>query len=109
MIIWRGMGFLVVVITFLALLAGELISESLTNDENYYQENKSPMVVAFFIAGIIIGLIGKGLNNKKGKVFIDKETRQEVTFKTKHELFFIPMEYWGYILVGCSILVVILK
>ena len=109
MIIWTRLGFLVLVITFLLSLGAEIITESMTNDENYYQENSLPFAVAILLSGIINGFLGKWLNNEKSKILIDKETGKEVILKNNHSLFFIPMEYWGVILVIGSVLILIFK
>ncbi len=109
MIIWKGWGFLVVVIVFSTSLVAEFISESITNDENYYQENSFPLSLALLTAGIINDLLGKWLNTRKTKVFIEKDTGKEIVIKNTHSLFFITMEYWGVILAVSSVLVYILK
>ena len=109
MIVWKGWGFLVAVIVFFTSLIAELISESFTNNENYYQEHGFPLSLALLVAGIISGLLGKWLNTRKAKVFIEKDTGKEIVIKNSHSLFFIPMEYWGIILAVSSVLVYILK
>ena len=47
---------------------------------------------------MIVLLIGKHLDKKEGRVLIEKETGKEVVLKAEHSLFFIKLEYWGYIL-----------
>jgi hypothetical protein len=98
MIIWKGAGFIVAVVTFLILVLTELSVEALFKDETYYQKNGWPKLLALFLAGYIVLLIGKYLNKKEGKVLIEKETGKEVILKAEHSLFFINVEYWGYIL-----------
>ena len=109
MIIWKGWGFIVFINTFLLSLAGEIISESITKDDNFYQSNSIPITIVFMLSGVINGFLGKWLNSRNAKTHIDKETNQEITIKNKHSLFFIPMEYWGVILIFCSILLFIFK
>ncbi|WP_434352591.1 hypothetical protein VH441_05055 [Psychrobacter sp. HD31] len=107
MIIWNGWGFLVAVITFGCSFLLEWFSEKMMGSETYYQENSAPLAIALLLAGLISGFLGNWLNTRKAKVFIDKETGQEVIMKDKHSLFFIPMEHWGIILAGLSIFVFI--
>ena len=109
MIIWKGLGFLVAVITFLVSLGAQLITETMTNDENYYQENSIPLAISILLSGIINGFLGKWINNTKPKILIDKETGEEVILKNNHSFFFIPMEYWSIILVIGSVLILIFK
>lgn len=50
---WSGKGWLVPAITFGASLAGELISEGLSGNDEYYQEHGFPFAMALWIsAGI---------------------------------------------------------
>ena len=98
MIIWKGAGFIVAVVAFLMLLLTEFSVEKLFADEKYYQTHGWPKLVALFIAGCIVLLIGKYLNKKEGKVLIEKDTGKEVVLKAEHSLFFINVEYWSYIL-----------
>jgi ATP/ADP translocase len=104
MIIWSGLGFLVAAIAFLLLLIAEYVTESLFGDEFYYQAHGWPKLLAFFLAGMVIWPLGKYLNSKQGKIMIEKETGKEVLIKPKHSLFFIPMEYWGPILLALGII-----
>jgi len=108
MIIWKGWGFLVVVITFLIVLAAELISEDLTHNESYYQEH-SLLALALLIAGIVNGALGKWLNSRKTKTVINNYSRKEIVVPNNHALLFIPMEYWGIILIVAAVIVLAVK
>ena len=103
MVIWSGLGFLVAVITFLLLLTAEYLTESLLQDESYYQTHGWPKLLAFFIAGAVVWALGRYLNRRQGKVMIEKETGKEVLINPNHSLFFIRMEYWGPILLVLGI------
>lgn len=109
MIIWKGWGFLVAVIVFFTSLVAEIISESVTSNEDYYQEHSFPLSLALLLSGIISGLLGKWLNTRNADVFIEIDTGKEIVVKNNHSLFFIPMEYWGMILVVSAVLVYLLK
>lgn len=98
MLIWSGAGFMVAVAAFLCLLLTELAVESWFNDDTYYQKHGWPKLFAFVIAGCLVLMLGKYLNRRPGRVRIDKETGEEVMVKSNHSLFFIKVEYWGYIL-----------
>jgi hypothetical protein len=103
MIIWKGAGFIVAVVTFLILLLTEISVEALTRDDSYYQKHGWPKLAGFTIAGCLVMLIGRYLNKREGKVLIEKETGKEVVLKSEHSLFFINVEYWSYILLALGV------
>lgn len=109
MIIWSGFGFLAAIIPFLFLLSAQLIAEAVTSNPNIYQENMIPRALALLIAGPIVYLLGKWLNNRKLKTYIDKETGKELTTKGRHSLFFIPIQYWGIIFIIGAIFYIIIE
>jgi hypothetical protein len=109
MIIWKGAGFIVAVVAFLMLLLTELSVEALFNDDRYYQRHGWPKLLAFLVAGCFVLLIGKYLNKKESKVLIEKETGKEVVLKSEHSLFFINVEYWGYILFALGVIFLFVK
>lgn len=104
MIIWQGVGFIVAVVAFVMLLLTEVSVESLFGDEKYYQAHGWPKLAALAVAGLVVLLIGKYLNGRGGKVLIEKDTGREVLVKPRHSLFFINVEYWGYILVALGVI-----
>jgi hypothetical protein len=103
MIIWQGAGFLVAIVTFLMLLLTEISVEALFKDKAYYQTHGWPKLLAFFIAGCIVLPMGKSLNRKRGKVLIEKDTGKALRLRPTHTLFFINVEYWGYILFALGV------
>ena len=103
MIIWRGLGFLVAIIGFVCLVLSEALTESIFNDDRYYQNHGWPATAGFALAAGIIWLLGKKLNSGKARVLIDKETGEDVLFKKHHDFFFIRMEYWAPILLVIGI------
>ncbi len=104
MIIWKGKGFIVAVITFLMLVLTEFSVEGLFKDETYYQTHGWPKLVAFFIAGCVVLPIGKYLNRKESKVLVEKATGKQVVLKAAHTLYFINVEYWSYILFALGVI-----
>jgi hypothetical protein len=88
----------------------ELLVRSIIGNENYYQQAIWPLALALVISGVISWFLGKRLNKPRGRTLIDKETGEEVILKnTRHRLFFIPMEYWGPILLVIALIYVITK
>jgi hypothetical protein len=88
MIIWSGLGVLVAVITFASLVLTAYATGALFGDASYYQTHGWPKLLAFLIAGAVVWWLGTSLNEKQGRVMIDKETGREVVIKPNHSLFF---------------------
>ena len=103
MIIWRGLGFLVFVITLAALIFMEVLTGRLFHDPSYYAAHGWPKLVGFLIAAVAVWLLGNSLNRRPGRVVIDKATGRQVVLKPTHSLFFIRVDYWAAILVVLGI------
>ena len=106
-LVWRGLGILVVVAAFASLVVTESVTEFMLGDDTYYQAHGWPRLVALFVAGAASWRLGTYLNKRPGRVLLDKGTGHEVLLKPDHSLFFIRMEYWGPILVLLGIVSVL--
>ena len=94
MLIWSGLGFLVplyLVIAFISVFFG--VDSVFGGD--YLSTHRWPLMLVFGLAAIAAWLTGTLLYRQPTKVFIDKSTGKEVTFKPSHSFFFIPMRWWG--------------
>ena len=83
-IVWRGLGILVVLIVGGALAATEASINSITGNPVYYQAHNWPKMLACGIAAGLVFLIAK-LRNQDGA-------------PSKDSLFFIPMWIWSFII-----------
>ena len=99
MIIWSGRGFLVAVIAVGALLLTQLVVDSISGDENFYQKNSWPKTVAMLVAALLTFVLHKFLSQEKPRVLIDEETGQEFEIHGNHSLFFIPVKWWPVVFV----------
>lgn len=104
MVIWTGWGFLVLVILLGASLGTELVTEALMGDDQFYQRAAWPLALAFALAGIATWYVGIWLRRRGARVVIDKTTGQELTIGGSHTLFFVPMHYWGIVLLALAVL-----
>ena len=88
MVIWTGRG--IVALLFVAIGYG--ITASLINTGG-----KEDLEIAYslLIASPLTFFVGQYWN--KPKLMIDPQTQQEVLYKPKHSVFWIPMQYWGII------------
>jgi hypothetical protein len=99
MIIFTGLGFLAVLLPIFIYTGTQYVVNAIMGNNMYFTENAWPKFVGVLIGGIVVWFLGKHLNKNKAQVLIDKETGKEVVLKKTHTLFFIPMEYWGPIVI----------
>ena len=102
MIIWKGYGILVLVISFALCALLNLVFSSMGLMEDI------GVAVGALISGISIWFVGNKFNaTEKTKTLIDKQTGQEFTLKPDHSLFFIKMQYWAFIIGGLGLIMLI--
>jgi hypothetical protein len=99
MLIWRGWGILVLLIAFAcaapcALIAGALLGEG-----------TEPMGAGI---GILLGAVGVFFAGRKlnaPRQGFHPQTGQPVQHRNAHTFFFVPMQYWSFILPVAAIAV----
>jgi len=102
MLVWKGWGLMVLAIP----LACSFLLQFIVNfnfGEEFYKTESWPMPVAFILSAIPVFILGYKLNNKPGRVVVDIETNERIELKTIHSFFWIPMQYWGAIIICISI------
>ena len=90
MVIWSGLGFLVAVIALGSLIVVQTLTGSAYDTETW------PKLAGFGLAAILTSGIGYALN----------KPRRETGAGT-HSFLFIPMDYWGPILLVLGIVYVL--
>lgn len=108
MIIWKGWGILAVVILLACSVVVELLSDAILG-AGFYKSSVFAMPFAFLIAAAAVYMLGMKLNNMPGKILIDPETNQEVELKSTHSMFWIPMQYWGFVFAALAVVVFLSK
>jgi hypothetical protein len=98
-IVFTGYGFLVLVFVFGFSLIANLITNCVTGDRMYWDAHKWPFAVSLFVSAVTCWLIGYFFRNRNGRLLIDPKNGEEVVLRESHTLFFIPMIWWGPILV----------
>jgi hypothetical protein len=93
--IWRGMGILVLVITVVMLVILQGITGVVFGDPRYSVTHTWVVGAACILSAIAVHFLGRHLNNRAGRIVIEKSTGREFELKKKHDLFFIRMEYWA--------------
>ncbi len=94
MVIWNGLGVLVVVTGFLGFYIADLLFSKITGNEQFVMENGWAGLVAMLTSAALTYGLHLLLRKQKGRVVIDKETGQEETLRPTHSLFFIPVKFW---------------
>ena len=95
-ILWTGWGFLVPVIVGVGFVLTQTILNTIFGPYTY-EDAAWPKILATILTSVSIWFVGRYFNGKPGRVMIDKKTGREVVFKRRNALFFIPMEYWAFI------------
>jgi uncharacterized membrane protein len=109
MIIWRGWGALIFVIVFGCSLAANFICNAIVGAP-YYDEHKWPFALSLVASAVICWVWGVIAAKKPDRVVIDKATGQEMVLKaSRPALFFIPLQYWGPILLVIAIGVFVME
>lgn len=92
MLIWRGYGFLTIILAGISFVLVELVV-----GKEFYNTHNWVHMVGYIIAGVLCYFVGKELNKNKDKIYVDKESGKEVMVRNSHSFIFIKMEYWGFI------------
>jgi hypothetical protein len=101
-IVWSGYGFLVAVVVFGFSLAANFITNSATGSGKYWDAHKWPFAVSLLMAGVTCLLVGGIFRNKNARILIDPETGENVVLRVSHTFFFVPMIWWGPILIAIA-------
>ena len=88
MIVWRGLGILVLFIAAAALFGGQFATDKAFGP-GYWQQNAWPAPAAVVFAGAVCWFLGRRLNKPARK---DANPRRPWT----HDFLFLKMENWAY-------------
>jgi hypothetical protein len=82
--VWRGLGYLVPLITLLSMVAMEALMRATTGNLHFYQAHGWPKLLGLWLAGTAVWLFGQSLAKKR--------EAQE------HSFMGAPMHYWAPVL-----------
>ena len=95
MIVWRGRGILVAIITFGCLLLTELLTRFFFHDNTYYQQQGWPKLAGFLVAaGLVYWLSSREGDDPTGV----QDGKRESLLREQDTLFHISVKYWPRIL-----------
>lgn len=108
MLIWRGWGFLAAVLLFGGLLAAQFVVEAIAGEGSYSRNSAVYGGIGVAIAGIVTFLLGQWLERRNPpRQLVDQKTGEQVVVQDRHDLFFVPMKYWGLIGVVGGIIIAV--
>ena len=99
MIIWNGMGFMVVVLGVLGMFLVDLGAATITGVDNNFAEHPGRLFIGFLVAALLVFLFSLFLSNRETRTVIDKESGQEFELGRNDSLFFIPVKWWPILLI----------
>ena len=101
---WTGKGYLIFVIVFGCSLVGNLMADA-EYGPNYYDHHLWPLAVSLLVSAAFCWRLGDYLRRRSDRVVIDKETGREfIINQSRHTLFWIPMHWWGVILMVIALI-----
>ena len=108
MIVWQGVGAYGFVIPFGVVFGAFLAALALLGQETTSQFGRVIFGLALLVSAGLVYLLAQNLAKRPSRVFIDKETGQEVTFSERHTMFWVPLRYWAvlYAVVGVALIVI---
>lgn len=108
-IVWRGWGILTPVLGFLIWLLPLAAAEAVLGHGTYSNVSKPLSVLTALAAAGAIWVVGTTLNGVPGRLLVDPRTGEQVVLRRRHDLFFIPMQWWAIVMVLVAIVGVFAK
>ena len=102
-IIWRGWGIIVPGLIFAAFVL-EVMLEGVVGRQIFHTYRGLDAAVVGVTAGLAIWFIARAIENRPGRIFIDKASGREIKVGANAgSLFFIPTRYWAFITAGLGL------
>lgn len=105
MIIWKGRGWLVLIIGLMSTMFSMPCANSFVRMTMYENETAIQIGIALLYAGVFIRTIFLFFPAKEPRHFIDADTGQDVYISPVDQLYYIDVKYWAYGFIGVGILV----
>jgi hypothetical protein len=104
-----GYGYLVAVIVIGFSLVMALITRTVTGGDKYWDAHKWPFALSLVLSGLTCLFVGNIFRNRNARALIDPKTGEEVVLRESHTFFFIPIIWWGPILIVCAIITLVVE
>jgi hypothetical protein len=90
---------LVLFVVFVSSAFVELITESITHNESFYQEHYGAVAIALLISAMICWQLGRKLNRAEAVTSGGKKQRREFVGRPSHLRSSVTIEHWAFLLV----------
>lgn len=97
MLVWKGNGILVPIITFVSALLTQMAFDKMVGPF-YYTTHRWTIGVAMVPAAVLCWLLGKYFKKLNSQKAVDATGREVEVNGSEHSFFFIPMHYCGIVL-----------
>lgn len=95
LLIWRGYGILAPILALVTWLVPLALVQSIVG-QAAYSRISTPLSLLFGLAAAAaVWLVGTKLNGVPGRLLVDPRTGQQVVLRKRHDLFFVPMQWWA--------------
>jgi hypothetical protein len=103
-IVWRGWGIIVVAIAAVAMFVGAALGAAvgITGQDGDY-----PVGLALILAGVGTWFLGIRMNRNADRHLVDPATGEAVIVRGGHSLFFVPVRWWGLLMVVVGALLLV--
>jgi hypothetical protein len=103
-IVWQGVGFMGLLVPVLFLVGGNALVDSMLG-KGYSSAHGWSMALMIALSAAVVWFIGWKLNARPGRQLIDAQTQEVLTFKPKHTIFWIPLQYFAGILAAIALFI----
>jgi hypothetical protein len=108
MIVWQGWGFLGLLIPVVLAAVMQILIDGLLG-KGYYGAHSWISAAVVAVAAAIVWWTGSKLAKRAGRELLDPETGEKVLFKQAHTLFWIPLQYFGFVIAAIAIFMLFMK
>jgi hypothetical protein len=96
MIIWRGRGWLVALITFVSALVINAAVDQI-GGKGYWDAHDWTLGLALILSALLVFILSRRIDTSE-RVLLDERTGERLLVSPKHDLFWIPVKWWPVIL-----------
>jgi hypothetical protein len=105
MIVWRGYGILVLIFAVIGYGLGKFGAEQIWGSPLPPAYRPGAELVGMLLAAAIVYGLQRLIEARQSpRAFIDKASGEEIIVRPRHDLFFIPLKAWPYILALLGVL-----
>ena len=109
MLIWRGLGLVVLVVPFVVLLAAVVLVDAVFGAGTYTSAIGPVLGGSLLLSAGIVAWINRRIERRPVRRLVDQATGEEVILAEKHDFWFVPLRYWPWILVGGGVVAIVVN